>query len=203
MKREIIINTKNLIKSKIPLDEFVLLQVIFEKDDELFDYLKSFTNILETLKVLVTVEDLKYAGDDIYEDIKNPEILDLADFSLGENTLKFFAKDEITARVHDVDTWIKEYREKFKGVKQNAMGDPKACLKKMKMFLKDNPEITKDTIFKAVDEYLANTPSMYVMQADYFIYKSGMDKVPTSKLLMFCENLNQDSTQEETYREIL
>lgn len=204
MKREIVINTKNLIKSNMPLDEFLLLQVIFEKDDEIFDYVKNYPSVLQTLEGLTLVGHLKYAGDSIAEDCKNPEILDIADFSLSAEVLPLFAKNEIAAKVSDVDTWIQEYRNKFKGIKKNAMGDPKACLKKMKMFLKDNPEITKDKILKAVDEYLDNTPSTYVMQADYFIYKSGMDKIPTSKLLMYCENLNEDDIQqEETYREIL
>ena len=188
MKKEYVINTDSYIKSKLLMDEFFLLQIIYEKDKDMFEHLTNRSYSTVIVCNLLEEGMIKYTGEDIHEDFRE-SIIDILDFVLLEPAIKLFNKDNLSQKLHEVDSWIGEYRTKFKGIKPNSMGDPNACNKKMKLFLKNNPGYTKQDIFNAVDYYISQTESTYVTQADYFISKTGNDKIAISKLLMYCEQL--------------
>lgn len=189
MKRIIEINTNSLIKSNLDIHNYFILQIIFEKDADLFNIFKKYNNSDYNLEVLIAQEYLKYTGENFRLAIFNNE-LDILDFILLEKATKLFINDKVTEAIHEVDQWIGDYRNLFKGIKIGSMGDPNACLKKMKLFLKVNPKYTKEQIFEATKAYIKNTEPRYTMQADYFISKTGNDKIATSKLLSWLEQIN-------------
>lgn len=204
MKQDYIIHTKSFLKSRLSIAEYLLLQVIYEKDTDLFNHLKMQTGYISELSGLIGADYIKYTGSNWFENADDPDSLDIVDFILMSKSTELFAKDDLSKKLHEVDNWIGAYRAKFKGIKPSSMGDPKACSKKMKMFLKDNSMYTQEDIFKAVDLYISSTDPMYTMQADYFIYKSGVDRIPTSKLLMFCEQvLTEGISSDSTYGDVL
>jgi len=202
MKREFIINTKSLIKSKLAIDYYFLLQVIYEKDTDLFDYFKLNLDYLQGLDILIELEYIKYTGSNFNEDAGDPDSLDMVDFVLLEKATQIFNIDDLSKKLHEVDIWIQDYRNLFKGIKIGSQGDKNACTLKMKKFMKDNPTYSKDHIFNATKYYIDHTEPIYTMQADYFIYKTGNDKITTSRLSMFCEQLLiKGSSTESTYNE--
>ena len=70
MKRQLIINTSSLVKSSLPIDYYIILQIIFEKDVDLFNHYKMTLDGQQALESLVRMEYIKYTGNGyIYEDL--------------------------------------------------------------------------------------------------------------------------------------
>ncbi len=79
-----------------------------------------------------------------------------------------------------VDIWIDEWREIFpQGVKSGGRpvrGDKQGVSKKMKLFVKANPTITKEQIMEATKQYVFDASLKnysFIICADYFINKNG------------------------------
>ena len=189
MKRQLIINTNSLIKSNISVGMFVLLQSIYEKDIDFFDYLIDTNQGFSDLQDVVSLEYLKFTGENFDRSLEDGYHFDILDFVLLEKATKLFESDNLSQKISDVRSWISEYRNLFKGIKVGSMGDPNAVTKKMMLFLKNNPRYSKDQVIQATKNYIKNTEPKYTMQADYFIYKTGNDKVQSSKLLVWLEQL--------------
>ena len=191
MKREIIINTNSLIKSGLHIHEYFILQIIYDKDIDFFNiYIKDQPYYSQSaLEILTTLDYLKYTGKSLKNALDESDTLDILDFVLLEKATKLFVNDKVTETIHEVDSWIGEYRNLFKGIKIGSMGDPNACLKKMKIFLKANSKYTKEQIFEATKAYIKNTEPKYTMQADYFISKVDANKVSTSRLFIWLEQI--------------
>lgn len=204
MKRQIIINTNSLIKSNISVGMFVLLQSIFEKDIDFFDYLIDTNQGFSDLQEVVSLEYVKYTGENFDEALESAYQFDILDFILLEKATKLFETDNLSQKVAEVKDWIQEYRNLFKGIKKNSMGDKNACLTNMRAFLKNNPQYTKEQIFLATKNYIRNTEPVYTKFADYFIYKTEANKTVRSTLLMWLEQeeiQNELSNTESTYTE--
>lgn len=108
--------------------------------------------------------------------------------------IKFKQEISLAKKIEEVEDWVlKEYRPLFKGKKQGAMGDRYGCVQKMAMFMIVHPEYSKDDILKAAKSYIDSFgySFVYMMQADYFIYKQvrhqGKEMI-TSKLLTWLED---------------
>lgn len=187
MKREYIINIQNFLKSELDIVDYFILQVIWEKDVDLFDDLKIKLDYLQELDVLIRTEYIKYTGSNFDKDAIDPDSLDIVDFILLERATEIFNTDDLSKKLHEVDTWIQDYRNLFKGIKIGSQGDKNACTLKMKKFMKDNPTYSKEHIFNVTKSYIDTTEPTFTMQADYFIYKTGSDKIVTSRLGMYCE----------------
>tara|TARA_R110000803_G_scaffold71102_4_gene134180 strand:+ start:19137 stop:19754 length:618 start_codon:yes stop_codon:yes gene_type:complete len=85
-----------------------------------------------------------------------------------------------------VDQWISEWRDlfpmKIKTGGYPVRGTKQGCIKKMKSFIKANPGVTKEMIFKATKRYLEErrqTGYAYMKMADYFINKDGASMLET------------------------
>lgn len=92
---------------------------------------------------------------------------------------------------NDINVWIEDWRNIFpKGYSPSGYrwrGDKQGCLKKMTSFMKKNPSITKETIFKATEKYVKeNKNNTYMKLAHYFIDKEG-----NSTLLSVVEGLDE------------
>lgn len=95
-----------------------------------------------------------------------------------------------------ISQWIDEWRVLFpKGVKTagySIRGTRGGCIKKMKKFIKNNKEVTKEQIFEATKLYIEEKRRVryaYMRIADYFIEKDG-----GSLLESFIEQLGDNET---------
>lgn len=186
------INITQYLKSKLDFNCFIILQIIYEHNKDLFNKLRSFYFFRENIKYLRDNNYVKYGGfNDI--DYDNLELIDLVLLPLGT---ELFKDVENTEKVLKTKDWITEYRLKFKGIRQGSMGDPNACLKKMQLFIKKNPQYSKKDILVATDKYIENTDPKYTMQADYFISKMDINKIAVSKLLVILEEISLGNFKE-------
>jgi hypothetical protein len=85
------------------------------------------------------------------------------------------------ALVKSIDSWIEEWRDLFpKGIKtagQPVRGSKQGCNRKMKAFINNNKEVTKEQIFEATKLYIkekAMNRYAYMTVAHYFIDKGGV-----------------------------
>jgi hypothetical protein len=96
----------------------------------------------------------------------------------------------------DVESWIQEFRDLFKNTRSSkSMGDKQVVLKKMKIFVENNPEYTKRDILNAAQRYInqCTNDGIFIRQADYFIYKQEMvdgKSVTKSDLLSTLEDID-------------
>ena len=97
-----------------------------------------------------------------------------------------------------INDWIVEYRNLYKGTKVGIMGDPKSCLEKMCRFFVEYPQYAnKDLILNATKKYIeteAFTNYKYLQRADYFIYKIT-GKEESSRLASFCSDIEENKLQ--------
>lgn len=83
-----------------------------------------------------------------------------------------------------VEEWINDWRHIWPaGVKTGnrlVRGDKQGCVKKMKKFLKENPEYSKQDVFDAARVYIFEAlrqRSDKIICADYFIEKNGSSQL--------------------------
>ena len=118
-----------------------------------------------------------------------PEVLSLS--KDVEETTKKFDKN--------VNNWIDDWRALFPRGKQAGYpirGDRKDCIRKMRKFIKDNPNITKDEIFEATRKYIEDKKKenyRFIKMANYFIDKNG-----TSLLGACIEDLEDKGSDMDT-----
>lgn len=99
-----------------------------------------------------------------------------------------------------IDSFLKDYRDKFKNKKTGAIGSRSGCIKKFKLFFQEYPEyMDKDLILNATDRYINSCRKdgfKFLMQADYFIYKMKDDGGGnTSTLATYCEEIEENFIQ--------
>lgn len=82
--------------------------------------------------------------------------------------------------VDSVADWIPDWRALFPmGVKTggySVRGTRSGCIKKMRKFFRNNPEVTKEQVFEATRKYVSDKQMVnfaYMKIADYFIEKDG------------------------------
>ena len=93
--------------------------------------------------------------------------------------------------IENINNIVQSYRDLFpKGSNNNGYpykGDRQGCVKKMKKFIKNNPEYSLDIILKATKKYINEARKdnyNYMQLAHYFIEKNGV-----SGLGAFCEQI--------------
>ncbi len=114
-------------------------------------------------------------------------------------TNKFLKGVNIKRNNLEVASWIKEWLELFPtGIKTAGYyvkTDLNGCRTKMLRFVKNNPHLTKDTIFEATNTYMEemrNRGYDRMKLAPYFIEKDGI-----SMLSGYCEQvLNKEESQD-------
>ena len=92
------------------------------------------------------------------------------------------------------DEFIEEYRNLWKGLKVGSLGSYKTCYDKMKRWMSENPNYSKDDILKAARIYIKSLDNyQYLQQADYFIFKKdGKDE--NSRLSAFIDEHEPNNT---------
>ena len=92
------------------------------------------------------------------------------------------------------DEFIEEYRNLWKGLKVGSLGSYKTCYDKMKRWMSENPNYSKEDILKAARIYIKSLDNyQYLQQADYFIFKKdGKDE--NSRLSAFIDEQESNNT---------
>lgn len=73
---------------------------------------------------------------------------------------------------NDINDFMVDFRNLWKGLKPGSMGSQNACNEKMTRWMKDNPTYKKEDVIKAAKAYLKSVNDYRFLQAaDYFIYK--------------------------------
>ena len=167
MKLDLNINLKKYIASGLSLNEFILLQCIYNKDYKEASLIQGIEKI--DLSKLEEELWIKITGLSIEEIFPRQKMFDL-----------FQTKDE-----QEVVLWIEQWLELFpKGVKSGGYyikSNKEDCLKKMIKFLKVR-KYTKKQIFEATKNYVdrkAKENYAYMMKAEYFIEKDNISALAT------------------------
>lgn len=179
------INNKSFLLSKLDFNCYIIILIIYEKNIILFNNIKKTSYFGNSIVFLLLNQYIKYTG---FTSIYDTD-LELFDIILLKKSTVLFGNDYIIHKVIKTKDWITEYRLKFKGIKVGSMGDFNACLKKMEVFIKNNPKYTKETILDATDKYISNTKPIYVMDADNFISKADINRISKSKLFSVLESI--------------
>lgn len=177
MNRELILN---YINNKININQALMLWFIETKDTY------TAKKYIDTFGTFST-SDLDYLIDCGFVEG------DKYDFSTLIVTEKYKNLNQKRNKEDSVELWIDEWYELFpKGVKSGGYYavrcDKQGCIKKLKNFIKNNPEFDKNVILKATKKYVDEAALQgyaYMKTAPYFIEKSGV-----SLLAGFCENVS-------------
>lgn len=145
------------------------------------------TKLLQLCEATSILKQLEARG---YIERKEEEVI----FTKKAEDLLVNVTDKLVAKTNNVDDWIDEYRSLFpKGIKTGGYpvrGDRNACIKKMQIFMKNNPEYDKDIILEATQKYI-NRKELdgynYIQISHYFIYKNNV-----SNLASECSALLED-----------
>lgn len=137
-------------------------------------------------------------------DFENASLTKLGEKMLDE--LERYSSDEKVStqtekvnkikKEEDLD-WLEEWRDLFKDKKPGGSGNKQGCYKKMKVFLKENPDVTKEEIFAAAEAYFDSLDNLkYMQQADYFISK-GTGQNVSSRLSQWVEYVKEQGIQQK------
>lgn len=118
----------------------------------------------------------------------------LIDLMLIEKVNSVKSKKEIrkSERVvnNELDNFIEEFRNKWKGLKPGSMGSINSCKEKMKRWMQENPTYSPQQILTAAKIYINSLDNYtYLQQADYFIYKKD-GKEESSRLSSFVDEID-------------
>jgi len=99
----------------------------------------------------------------------------------------------------DPSDWIEDWRKIFPSGKNangyRYRGDKAGCLSKMKKFIKNNPQVTKEEIFTATKKYVERFGySNFMKLAHFFIYKENV-----SQLASEVEGLTEDDIEQYSF----
>lgn len=137
-------------------------------------------------------------------DFENASLTKLGEKMLGELE-SYISTEGVSTSTEKVDKikkeedleWLEEWRDLFKDKKPGGAGNKQGCYKKMKVFLKENPDVTKEEIFAAAEAYFESLDSLkYMQQADYFISK-GTGQNVSSRLSQWVEYVKEEGTQQK------
>ena len=182
------IDLDKLIDKELDLNAYFFLYNFYNKDQKVItDYIKNCGKIPTTsFQKLV---DLGYI---------TLEEQDKFTFNNIKLTDKF--EKEFIFGGNDPEDWIDQWYELWpKGVKSGGLSirtDKNSCLKKLKTFIKENPQYNKGVIIGATKKYIERMKKnnfMYCKLAPYYISKDGI-----SMLSGDCEELfNSVNTKDD------
>lgn len=179
-----------------------LIKIHFNSNKQYFDYVED-------------KEDLKYLRQNkyviFYEDKTIRYFLREKGRILLEKAVVIEDGNEIRVKEHveisektEFTEFVSQYRDKFKGLRSGSMGSLGSVRKKLKRWMKENPDVTQKEILDCVDMYIdsLNGNFNYLQRADYFIYKQNNKREEDSRLSIFLEELNQEPTNSDWATEL-
>lgn len=164
--------------TKISMEQLFLLSMLnLTEDSEVSLYLETFPEEKrKSIQNLLRRGFLEEGEDkELVVTEEGERLLDKADSLLTKNPI------EEVEQAEAIEYWIDDFRKLFYGYKVGAMGSKSSCLKKMKVFLKKNPNVTKEDVINATRAYIdsLNGDYRFLQQADYFITKHDGSRLET------------------------
>ena len=180
-----IIDFNLLAEQNLSIEEFL---VLIHLDDELYN------NSMRVLKPLEEKQFIKIINDDkIILREKGKlfiELISIEKLSSTKNNKQTVKSDRLINV--ELDSFINDFRNKFKGLKPGSMGSEASCKMKMYRWMKENPSYTPEQILKAADIYIKSLNNyQYLQRADYFIYKKD-GKQESSGLAAYIDEIEVD-----------
>ena len=180
-----IIDFELLAEQNLSIEEFL---VLIHLDDELYN------NSMRVLKPLEEKQFIKIINDEkIILREKGKlfiELISIEKLSSTKNNKQTVKSDRLINV--ELDSFINDFRNKFKGLKPGSMGSEASCKMKMYRWMKENPSYTPEQILKAADIYIKSLNNyQYLQRADYFIYKKD-GKEESSGLAAYIDEIEVD-----------
>jgi len=180
-----IIDFNLLAEQNLSIEEFL---VLIHLDDELYN------NSMRVLKPLEEKQFIKIINDEkIILREKGKlfiELISIEKLSSTKNNKQIVKSDRLINV--ELDSFINDFRNKFKGLKPGSMGSEASCKMKMYRWMKENPSYTPEQILKAADIYIKSLNNyQYLQRADYFIYKKD-GKEESSGLAAYIDEIEVD-----------
>ena len=180
-----IIDFSLLAEQNLSIEEFL---VLIHLDDELYN------NSMRVLKPLEEKQFIKIINDEkIILREKGKlfiELISIEKLSSTKNNKQTVKSDRLINV--ELDSFINDFRNKFKGLKPGSMGSEASCKMKMYRWMKENPSYTPEQILKAADIYIKSLNNyQYLQRADYFIYKKD-GKEESSGLAAYIDEIEVD-----------
>lgn len=193
MKEALILDFKILSEQNISLIEFItLLKLNYNQIDYIIE-----DNVLHSLQEKQFIKIIK-DNEETVTILREKSKL-LIDFLLIEGLNSDYKQKKInkkSTRVieNDLDQFIYDYRQLWKGLKVGSMGSENSCKDKMIRWMKENPRYSKQDILKSARIYLKSVNDYtYLQAADYFIFKKD-GKEESSRLSAFIDETEQINT---------
>ena len=191
MKEAFILDLNFLKEQNISPEEFLLLiELLSEKDEDHSPNCYNH-NLLEEKGFIKKTPEYNFV-------LREKSKL-LLDFLSIESSYSDYKEKKIIKKSNRVinegfDEFIEEYRKLWKGLKVGSLGSYKTCYDKMKRWMSENPNYSKEDILKAARIYIKSLDNyQYLQQADYFIFKKdGKDE--NSRLSAFIEEKEVNNT---------
>ncbi len=180
-----IIDFNLLAEQNLSIEEFL---VLIHLDDDLYN------NSMRVLKPLEQKQFIKIINDEkIILREKGKlfiELISIEKLSSTKNNKQTVKSDRLINV--ELDSFINDFRNKFKGLKPGSMGSEASCKMKMYRWMKENPSYTPEQILKAADIYIKSLNNyQYLQRADYFIYKKD-GKEESSGLAAYIDEIEVD-----------
>ena len=180
-----ILDFELLAEQNLSIEEFL---VLIHLDDELYN------NSMRVLKPLEEKQFIKIINDEkIILREKGKlfiELISIEKLSSTKNNKQTVKSDRLINV--ELDSFINDFRNKFKGLKPGSMGSEASCKMKMYRWMKENPSYTPEQILKAADIYIKSLNNyQYLQRADYFIYKKD-GKEESSGLAAYIDEIEVD-----------
>lgn len=150
-----------------------------------------------TLKSLQEKQFIKLINQEIIVREKSKLLIDFMSIESNFSNHREKKIIKVSSRVinSEIDQFIEEYRNLWKGLKVGSMGSPLACKEKMIRWMKENPSYSKENILKAARIYIKSVNDyQYLQAAHYFIYKKDNGKEEDSRLSAFINETEPDNT---------
>lgn len=195
------IDLLKLLQDKLTINNYLFLQLVYHQNYDYFINYKKFDNFInkDDILFLMSVDLIEFNDPDKGYYLSNFKVTN--NFINRYIDIKPDIKINKRIETSNVEEWMDEWYSLFpRGIKNGAYpikGDRKGCLKKLKSFVKDYPEFSKDVIMKATKEYINKSKLnnyVFMQQAHYFISKNNI-----STLASYCELVeNNDITTSST-----
>jgi len=175
-----------------------LIKIYFTTEKEFFDYDISQEDIdylrKEKYIMVYTDTNLRY----FIRDKGNIILKKVVEFNKTKEatiTLNTDEKDHIA----EFNKKIREFREKFNGLRIGSMGTLSSVKSKLERWMKNNPDVLFNEILEATQLYIdsLNGDWRYLQRADYFIYKQNSRKEETSRLSIFIEEGRKETVNSD------
>ena len=166
MKEAFILDLNFLKEQNLSVIEFITLLQLNEIDTGLQLDLDILHNLQEKQFVKLIID--KFGTNTIIRE-KSKLLLDFLSIenSYSDYKSKKVVKKSTRTISEGFDEFIEEYRNLWKGLKVGSLGSYKTCYDKMKRWMSENPNYSKDDILKAARIYIKSLDNyQYLQQAE-------------------------------------